>query len=88
MKRRLTLLLTLLILLALPATALAATSAKSSTLKLTDYRGTVTVKESAGKSVNVSKGLRLYSGCTIATKARKHQNGQAARHGDILSFSA
>ena len=69
MKGRLTLLLTLLILLALPATALAATSAKSSTLKLTDYRGTVTVTDGSGKAVSVSKGLRLYSGCTIATKA-------------------
>ena len=69
MKRSVILLLTLLFLLALPATALAATSAKSSTLKLTNYTGTVTVKDSAGKTVAVSKGLRLYSGCTIATKA-------------------
>ena len=70
MKKTLSLFLAILMVLALlPAGALAANSAKSSTLSLASYSGTVTVTDGNGKGVAVSSGLRLYSGYTVATKA-------------------
>ena len=68
MKKRFTLLLVLLLTFLLPTGAMAADSAKASTMSLSGYTGTVTVTDASGKSVKVSKDLRLYSGYTIATK--------------------
>jgi len=68
MKRTISLLLALLFALSLlPMGALAANSAKATTLRLSSSTGTVSVTNASGKKVSVSKGMRLYSGYTTAT---------------------
>ena len=69
MKRTLSVILSLTLLLTLCVPALAADSAVGSTLRLEETSGTVTVKTSAGQSKSVVKSMRLYNGYTIETGA-------------------
>ena len=66
MKKMLSILMSLLLLwsLALPAAA----AETAATLRLEKTEGTVSVSNASGKSVTVTKGMRLYSGYTISTE--------------------
>lgn len=69
MKKAISLILALSFLLALTVPAAAADSAVGTTLRLTETKGTVTVKTAAGESKSVVKSMRLYSGYTVGTGA-------------------
>ena len=66
MKRMLSILMSFLLLrsLALPAAA----AETAATLRLEKTEGTVSVSNASGKSVTITKGMRLYSGYTISTE--------------------
>ena len=63
------LLLALSFLRTLCVPASAADSAVGTTLRLTETKGTVTVKTAAGESKSIVKSMRLYSGYTVGTGA-------------------
>ncbi len=67
MKRFLSLMLTVLLLCSLCVPALAADSAVGTTLRLSEIKGTVTVKDAAGKDKTARDGMRLYNGYTVET---------------------
>ncbi|MBR0312700.1 MAG: FecR domain-containing protein, partial [Oscillospiraceae bacterium] len=69
MKKRISLILALSLLLTLSVPAAAANDAVGTTLRLTETKGTVTVKTAAGKSKSVVKSMRLYNGYTVGTGA-------------------
>ena len=69
MKKAISLILAFSFLLALTVPAAAADSAVGTTLRLTETKGTVTVKTAAGESKSVVKSMRLYSGYTVGTGA-------------------
>lgn len=69
MKRTISLLMILAILLSLTVPAMAADDATGTTLRLEETNGAVTVKDAAGKDKTAREGMRLYSGYTIATGA-------------------
>ena len=67
MKRAISLILTLALLLALSIPAAAANDTSGTTLRREDTTGTVTVKTSGGQTKSVVKGMRLYNGYTVET---------------------
>jgi len=69
MKRLISLVLALSCLLTLTVPASAADDATGTTLRLTETKGTVTVKTASGESKSIVKSMRLYSGYTVGTGA-------------------
>ncbi|MFI3228509.1 MAG: hypothetical protein R3Y09_14065, partial [Clostridia bacterium] len=67
MKRFLTLLLTALMVITFSATALAADSATGSVLRLESLVGTITITNSAGRTMTASENMRLLNGYSITT---------------------
>ena len=69
MKRLISLVLALSCLLTLTVPVSAADSATGTTLRLTETKGTVTVKTASGESKSIVKSMRLYNGYSVATGA-------------------
>ena len=69
MKKLISLILALSCLLTLTVPASAADSAVGTTLRLTETKGTVTVKTASGESKSIVKSMRLYNGYTVGTGA-------------------
>jgi len=70
MKRLLTLMLCLAVLMTPTLAASAASSAKGTTVRLGATEGTVTVANAAGKAQSVIAKMRLYNGYTVSTGAK------------------
>lgn len=73
MKKIISILLTLILLVSTGAQALAAqTSGAADTLRLEKSEGTVSVTNNSGKAVTTRDGMRLYSGYTVSTAAKSY----------------
>ena len=64
--------LTLMLILALGLPAKAADTASGADLRLTATEGTVTLKNSSGKTLSVRDNMKLYSGYVLSTSAKSY----------------
>lgn len=72
MKRIITLLLTLVMVLSLTMPAQAAGKTKASTMRLMETEGTATVENAIGRKMSIKDKMQLYSGYKVATKAASY----------------
>ena len=72
MKRIITLLLTLVMVLSLTMPAQAAGKTKASTMRLMETEGTATVENAIGRKMSIKDKMQLYSGYKVATKAANY----------------
>lgn len=72
MKRVISVVLAMALLLSLTGTALAADSAKATTLRLSTTEGTVTLRNENGRALTVREDRKLYSGYTVETAASSY----------------
>ncbi len=70
MKRILSLVICLTLLLSFAFTANAANSAKATTIRLGEYTGAVSVTDAAGSSKSTNSKMRLYNGYSVSTGAK------------------
>ncbi|MBR4870394.1 MAG: FecR domain-containing protein, partial [Oscillospiraceae bacterium] len=72
MKRIITLLLTLVMVLSLAMPAQAAGKTKASTMRLMETEGTATVENAIGRKMTIKDKMQLYSGYKVSTKAASY----------------